>query len=125
MSLIIWLDGQDGYGAGVEVYDTGDNPQVYYIASIYATRAEYPSVRSLIPHVFATVLPEIDADTVIINSPSKYFRERIHDIKRKAGIYTQAKVIVKHIRKVRGGAPLLAVDAIKRKSTVIERMIEG
>ncbi len=121
------LDRHDSaYGAGVYMgrkIDDDDDFEVYGNMSLFLPKAEYPSIRQSLIHIFAEVCKYLppDVDGVCFRSTIPYLRDSIHRMKLKAGVFSDGvSISFKHLRTSPKKCMKLATDAGMRGSSVIE-----
>ncbi|PET70084.1 hypothetical protein CN514_07865 [Bacillus sp. AFS001701] len=97
---------------------------IYHIFSVYLDRKEFDSKRKVVHYIaeqtFKSVLDE--DDTVVMLSKVPHML-RNKELERKTVMYAQNKdVKFINVRKVNQGAVRLAIDAIMRRTTIIEKL---
>jgi hypothetical protein len=132
VSLAIYAKDSEGWGVGSELYnketqaDGSIAHNVYHFFSFYLSKSEFPSKRRVIHYMLSEILPKVrdEDEGVRFLSTLPHF-EKASELRRKAGIYVSGKQL-EFIRtsRIRRDTVALAIDAVKRKESISERLID-
>jgi hypothetical protein len=116
------LDDAEGYACGVEIVKSG---KVCVIMSLYLDKADYPSKRRVLQHLYRLVFEYIPpADKLISFSSTLMHFGRYREQIRKAAVFAGGRKTT--FRRMKGSkmtVKMLALDAIKRgKNNIIENL---
>jgi hypothetical protein len=130
VTLAIYAKDPDGWGVGAEVYTHEPTEggraknNVYHIFSYYLPRADFPSKRSVIHHMYSQILPKVadNAESVQFISTLQHFKNAPEQ-RRKACAYAGGKVLTfKQVDDVKKITVMLAIDAVKRRTSIDEKI---
>ncbi|MFC9744176.1 hypothetical protein ACFVKC_40535 [Streptomyces noursei] len=108
---------------GAEILD--EKGEVIYIASLYLLRSEISSQRRVLHHVIPIILRDIPdkATEVTFISTINYFKKKAEFV-RKNRPFAGANVTLdfQYLNRIKFDTVSLAIDAVVRRDSVIERM---
>lgn len=119
-----------GFGVGCELYNKVKQPDgsiyydIYHIFSVYIDRKEFDSKRKVVHHIAELTLKSVkeDDDNVVMLSKVPHML-RNKELERKTVMYAQGKhVLFVNVKKVNWCAVSLAIDAVERRTTIIEKL---
>ncbi|MFE4524004.1 hypothetical protein ACFRCQ_18160 [Cytobacillus firmus] len=118
---------EEGYAVGMELCRRVDDQyHPFHIFSLWLPKAEYPSQKQVLYHLFAKTAKHLPEDTEIIHfrSTSPYFAHSNKEMIRKAGVFLgDRERHFTRLKKSPGWAVSLALDAVKRRNSIEERLI--
>lgn len=127
VTIAVFSKDAEGHGVGVELnYKVGQQFQPFYIFSLWLPKAEFPSERKVLFHVFAETAKHLPKDTEFINfrSTTPYFSHSRELMKRKSGVFLGDRHrYITHLKTPPRWALGLALDGVKRKNSIEERLM--
>lgn len=126
VTIVIFSKNEVGHGVGVELSQKiNDQFQPFHIFSLWLPKAEFPSVRKVVFHIFAETAKHIpdNADFINYRSTIPYFAHNRGLMKRKSGVYFgNCERYFTHLKNTPGYALCLAIDATTRKNSINEKL---
>jgi hypothetical protein len=118
------LDDAEGYACGVEIVKSG---KVCVIMSIYLDKADYPSKRRVLQHLYRLVFEYIPpTDKLISFSSTLIHFVRYREQTRKAAVFAGGrKTTFRRLKCTKMTVKQLALDATKRRTNIIEKNLGG
>jgi hypothetical protein len=115
------LDDAENFACGVEIMKDGE---VYVIMSLYLDKADYPSKRQVLPHLYRLVFEYIPSTDKLISflSPLRHFGIYQEQIRKAAVFAGGRKTTFRRMKNAKKTVKMLALDAIKRKTNIMEEI---
>jgi hypothetical protein len=122
ISFAIYEKDSEAWGVGAEILE-GHN--VYHIFSYYLPRNEFPSRRRVIHYMFSELFPNVreEHEGIRFVSTLAHFGNNFAELNRKSRLYSNGKWIdFRKTQSVRRHTVMLAIDAVKRRHSISERL---
>ncbi|MFD5851115.1 hypothetical protein ACFWGC_13070 [Cytobacillus pseudoceanisediminis] len=127
VTIVIYSKEPDGHGVGVELnYKVNDQFQPFHIISLWLPKEDFPSERKVLFHIFAETAKHLSENTEFVNyrATSPYFAHSRELMKRKSGVFLgDRQRYFTHLKKSPRWALGLALDGVKRKNSIEERLM--
>lgn len=127
VTIVIYSKEPDGHGVGVELnYKNGDQFQSFHIFSLWLSKETFPSERQVLFHIFAETAKHLPESAEIVNyrATSPYFEHSRELMKRKSGVFLgDRQGIFTRLKTTPRQALGLALDAVKRRNSIEERLV--
>lgn len=127
VTIVIYSKEFDGHGVGVELnYKDCDQFQPFHIFSLWLPKESFPSERKVLFHIFAETAKHLPENTEFVNfrATSPYFGHSRELMKRKSGVFLgDRQRYLTHLKTTPRQALGLALDAVKRRNSIEERLM--
>ncbi|WP_394136904.1 hypothetical protein [Cytobacillus oceanisediminis] len=126
VTIVIFSKDAEGHGVGVELCrKVNDQFQPVHIFSLWLPKAEYPSERKVLFHIFAETAKHLPDGTEFVNfrSTTPYFAHSRELMKRKSGVFLgERERYFTHLKNSPRWALGLSLDSVKRRNSIIEKL---